>query len=562
MKTIMLNSIISMYKIKLILSFLLLFYSCSDNLKVSDKPLNVVWISCEDMGPILGSYGNDIIKTPNLDKLASEGVRYTNAYSTVGVCAPSRFSIITGMYPARLGAHNMRTGDYHNYKTPEQVSYRKNIGVIDKEGKNIPEYEVVPPIYVKPFTEILRANGYYCANNFKCDYQFNAPFTAWDEVSSTVSYRDAPKDKSFFYVWNTLLTHESRIWERSNQPLTVNPEDIIIPSYFPDIPEVRNDIARKYSNIEAMDKKVGELISQLEEDGLLENTIIMFWSDHGGNLLRQKRAVGNSGLNVPLIIRYPNKMHAGKVDERIVSLMDLGPTVLSLLNIEPPKHYDGKAIAGPYEDRPRKYAFGTADRFDESTDMQRSVLDGRYVYIKNFMPEQPLIYRNKYRERITMNSKLIQMDSLDMLYGDAKYIFMKTKPSEEFYDLMNDPYEVNNIIDDPEQADRINNFRIALENWQKEINDQGFIPENKLVESFWPDMIQPKTENVEFKKRGDGLYELTSITNGASIGYQIDEEIGTNSWTLYHTPITIGDKQKIVARAIRIGYKASEITSN
>ena len=537
-------------------------YSCSDNLKMSDKPLNVVWISCEDMGPILGSYGNDVIKTPHLDKLASEGVRYTNAYSTVGVCAPSRFSIITGMYSARLGAHNMRTGDYHNYKTPEEVSYRKSIGVIDKEGKNIPEYEVVPPTYVKPFTEVLRTKGYYCANNFKCDYQFNAPFTAWDEVSSTVSYRDAPKDKPFFYVWNTLLTHESRIWERSNQPLTVNPEDIIIPSYFPDIPEVRNDIARKYSNIEAMDKKVGELMTQLEEDGLLEKTIIMFWSDHGGNLLRQKRAVGNSGLNVPLIIRYPNKMDAGKVDNRIVSLMDLGPTVLSLLNIKPPEHYDGKAIAGHYEESARKYVFGTADRFDESTDMQRSVLDGRYVYIKNFMPELPLIYRNKYRERITMNSKLIQMDSLDMLDGDAKYIFMKTKPSEEFYDLVNDPYEVNNIINDPKQADKIDNFRFALENWQKEINDQGFIAENKLVQSFWPNMIQPKTENVEFKMRDDGLYELTSITNGASIGYQTDEKIGTNSWSFYHEPIIVGNNQKIVARAIRIGYKASQITSN
>ena len=559
MMTTMLNFTTNMFNLRIIILVFFLTYSCSKN---SQKPLNVVWISCEDMGPILGSYGNDIIKTPNLDKLASEGVRYTNAYSTVGVCAPSRFSIITGMYPARLGAHNMRTGDYHNYKTPEEVSHRKNIGVIDKEGKNIPEYEVVPPTHVKPFTEILRTKGYYCANNFKCDYQFNAPFTAWDEVSSTVSYRDAPKDKPFFYVWNTLLTHESRIWERSNQPLTVNPEDIIIPSYFPDIPEVRNDIARKYSNIEAMDKKVGELMNQLEEDGMLDNTIIMFWSDHGGNLLRQKRAVGNSGLNVPLIIRYPNKMDAGKVDERIVSLMDLGPTVLSLLNIEPPKHYDGKAIAGPYEDDPREYAFGTADRFDESTDMQRSVLDGRYVYVKNFLPELPLIYRNKYRERITMNSKLIQMDSFNMLEGDAAYIFMKTKPVEEFYDLANDPYEVHNIIDNPKYSKRINDFRAALENWQKEINDQGFIAENKLVKSFWPNMIQPKTENVDFKIGDDGLYELTSLTNGASIGYQIDEKIGTNSWSLYHEPIRIGDKQKIVARAIRIGYKASGITSN
>ena len=559
MMTTMLNFTTNMLNLRIIILVFFLTYSCSKN---SQKPLNVVWISCEDMGPILGSYGNDIVKTPNLDKLASEGVRYTNAYSTVGVCAPSRFSIITGMYPARLGAHNMRTGDYHNYKTPEEVSHRKNIGVIDKEGKNIPEYEVVPPTHVKPFTEILRTKGYYCANNFKCDYQFNAPFTAWDEVSSTVSYRDAPKDKPFFYVWNTLLTHESRIWERSNQPLTVNPEDIIIPSYFPDIPEVRNDIARKYSNIEAMDKKVGELMNQLEEDGMLDNTIIMFWSDHGGNLLRQKRAVGNSGLNVPLIIRYPNKMDAGKVDERIVSLMDLGPTVLSLLNIEPPKHYDGKAIAGPYEDDSREYAFGTADRFDESTDMQRSVLDGRYVYVKNFLPELPLIYRNKYRERITMNSKLIQMDSFNMLEGDAAYIFMKTKPVEEFYDLANDPYEVHNIIDNPKYSKRINDFRAALENWQKEINDQGFIAENKLVKSFWPNMIQPKTENVDFKIGDDGLYELTTLTNGASIGYQIDEKIGTNSWSLYHEPIRIGDKQKIVARAIRIGYKASGITSN
>ena len=220
-----LNFTTKMLNLRIIILVFLLTYSCS---KTSQKPLNVVWISCEDMGPILGSYGNDRIKTPNLDKLAAEGVRYTNAYSTAGVCAPSRFSIITGMYSARLGAHNMRTGDYHNYKTPEEVTYRSNIGVLDKAGKNIPEYEVVTPEYVKPFTEILRKEGYYCANNFKCDYQFNAPFTAWDEVSSTVSFRDAPKDKPFFYVWNTLLTHESRIWERKNEPLTVLPEDVII----------------------------------------------------------------------------------------------------------------------------------------------------------------------------------------------------------------------------------------------------------------------------------------------------------------------------------------------
>ena len=367
-------------------------------------------------------------------------------------------------------------------------------------------------------------------------------------------------DRSF--MWNSLLTHESRIWQRSNEALTVAPQDVIIPDYFPDIPEVRMDIARKYSNIEAMDKKVGELLSQLEEDGLLETTIIMFWSDHGGNLLRQKRAVGNSGLNVPLIVRYPDKKMAGKVEDRIVSLMDLAPTVLSLLNIEPPAHYDGKAFAGPFEDQPRKYAFGTADRFDESTDMQRSVLDGRFVYIKNFMPELPLIYRNKYRERIPMNSKLIQMDSQGELDGDASYIFMKTKEVEELYDLQEDPYEVKNVATNPEYVDKLVELRNALSAWQIEIDDKGFLPENEIVKSFWPDMKQPVTEDVVFSLNSDGLLSLTTTTPGASIGYQLDENIGSNSWEFYHKPLSINEDQQIAARAIRIGFKASNITLN
>lgn len=547
-------------KILFLLSIILLGTNCLQGQSNSKKTLNVVWLSCEDMGPILGSYGNKVIKTPNLDKLASEGVRYTNAYSTVGVCAPSRFSIITGMYAARLGAHNMRTGNYHNYYTPEQVTHKTYIKVKDKTGRNIPEYEVVPPSNIQCFTETLRKEGYYCANNFKCDYQFNAPFTAWDEVSDTVSYKDAPKDKPFFYVRNFMVTHESRIWERKNEPLTVQPKDVIVPAYYADIPEVRNNIAIKYSNIEEMDRQVGELMQQLKEDNLLDNTIIMFWSDHGGNLLRQKRAVGNTGLHVPLIIRYPDLKNAGTVDDRIVSLMDLGPTVLSLLNIKPPTHYDGKAFAGTFEEAPRKYAFGTADRFDEAVDMQRSVLDGRFVYIKNFMPQLPLIFRNEYRERIPMNAKLIEMNRLGQLEGDATYIFMETKPREELYDLQNDPYEVHNLAEDPNYKERITTYRKALADWQLEIGDKGFMPEYDLVEMFWPEMVQPKTANVSFTKSNNALI-LNSDTEGASIGYQLDAQIGTNQWSLYHKPLKINTNQKLVARAIRIGYKASEITN-
>ena len=527
----------------------------------TEKPLNIIWISCEDIGPILSTYGSETINTPNIDRIAAEGVKYTNAYSTVGVCAPSRFSIITGMYPARLGAHNMRTGNHNNYKSPEDVFHKLDKGILDKSGKNVPEYEVVTPSYVKLFPEYLRAENYYCVNDNKCDYQFNAPFTTWDDVLGGGSYKNAPKGSPFFYVKNFYTTHESRIWLRKDKPMTVNPSEVSIPDYYPDIPVVRRDIARKYSNIEALDKEVGELLKQLETDGVLDNSIIFFWSDHGGNLLRQKRAVGNSGLHVPLLIRYPNGYRAGEVDDRLVSLMDLGPTVMSLLGIAPPKHLDGKAFAGKYEEAPRKLIFGSADRFDESTDMQRSVLDGRYVYIKNFMPELPLIYRNKYREQIPMNAKLIALNQEKKLEGNASYIFMNSKPQEEFYDLKNDPYEVYNLAEDPKYSKKIEEYRLALNDWQLEIGDKGFIPEHDLIESFWPEMKQPITQNVTFEKDKTGTLKLKSSTAGASIGYQIGDDIGTNHWNLYYKPIAIDKNQKIIARAIRIGYQASEITS-
>jgi N-sulfoglucosamine sulfohydrolase len=527
----------------------------------TEKPLNIIWISCEDIGPILSTYGSETINTPNIDRIAAEGVKYTNAYSTVGVCAPSRFSIITGMYPARLGAHNMRTGNHNNFKAPEDVFHKLDKGILDKFGKNVPEYEVVTPSYVKLFPEYLRAENYYCVNDNKCDYQFNAPFTTWDDVFGDGSYKNAPKGAPFFYVKNFYTTHESRIWLRKDKPMTVNPSEVPIPDYYPDIPVVRRDIARKYSNIEALDKEVGQLLKQLETDGVLDNSIIFFWSDHGGNLLRQKRAVGNSGLHVPLLIRYPNGFRAGEVDDRLVSLMDLGPTVMSLLGIAPPEHLDGKAFAGEYEQAPRKLIFGSADRFDESTDMQRSVLDGRFVYIKNFMPELPLIYRNKYREQIPMNAKLIALNQEKKLKGNASYIFMNTKPKEEFYDLQNDPYEVHNLADDPKYSKKIEGYRLALKDWQSEIGDKGFIPEHDLIKSFWPEMKQPITENVTFEKDKTGTLKLNSSTTGASIGYQIGDGIGTNYWNLYYKPIRIDKNQKVVARAIRIGYKTSEITS-
>ena len=554
------SNYITSYSLKV---FLYTFFVFSTNTycKSTDEKLNVIWISCEDMGPVLGTYGVNEISTPNIDKLAEQGVKYTNAYSTVGVCAPSRFSIITGMYPARLGAHNMRSGNFYTYKDPDKLTYKQNKGVVDKSGENVPEYEVVTPANVKVFTEYLRNENYYCINNNKCDYQFNSPFTAWDEVSGNISYKDRPENTPFFYVKNLMVTHESRIWLRKDEPITVDKNILKIPAYYPDIPEVRNDIAIKYSNIQEMDRQVGEIISDLKNDNLLDKTIIFFWSDHGGNLLRQKRAVGNSGLKVPLIVRFPDGYRSGEVDDRIVSLMDLGPTTMSLLGIKPPLFLDGKAFLGKFKTKPRSYAFGSADRFDESTDMQRSVIDGRYVYIKNFMPELPLIYKNKYREQVSMNKKIIQMSNDNELIGDSKYIFMKTKQEEELYDLKYDPYEVNNIANNPDYKDKLIELRDALKSWQNEIDDKGFTNESELINEFWPNMIQPLTKSVEITVL-DNIISLKCDTSGASIGYQIGSQIGSQNWNLYNKPFNILPNQKIATRAIKIGYKASAITTN
>ena len=559
----MLNCIIKnkiFFKLKLLLGILLyFFYVFSFSNELIDKKLNVVWISCEDMGPILGAYGVDEISTPNIDKLASEGIKYTNAYSTVGVCAPSRFSIITGMYPARLGAHNMRSGNFYTYRNPDSLTFKQNKGVLDKSGKNVPEYEVVTPNNIKAFTEYLRNDNYYCINNNKCDYQFNSPFTAWDEVSGTASFTNKPNNMPFFYVKNLMVTHESRIWLRKDEPITVDKNNLNIPAYYPDIPEVRNDIAIKYSNIEEMDRQVGEIINDLKQNDLLDSTIIFFWSDHGGSLLRQKRAVGNSGLNVPLIIRFPDGYRSGETDDRIVSLMDLGPTTMSLLGIKPPLFLDGKPFLGKYNSKPRTYAFGSADRFDESTDMQRSVIDGRYVYIKNFMPQLPLIYKNKYREQIPMNKKIIELNKNNKLVGDSKYIFMQTKEEEELYDLNNDPYEINNLADNPNYSNKLIELRNALTNWQIDINDKGFINETELIEQFWPNNEQPLTMPVEIIV-SDDIVSLHCGTDGASIGYQLDSQIGSKKWNLYNKPFQILPNQKLATRAIKIGFKVSKIT--
>jgi arylsulfatase A-like enzyme len=523
----------------------------------AQKQYNILWFSCEDIGPLLGAYGTQGIETPNIDRLAREGILFNQAYATVGVCAPSRSSIITGMYPISIGAHNMRTGDHWGFHTPEEEQYNTSIKVKDKTGRNVQQYSVVPPVEVRCFTEYLRAAGYYCTNNAKCDYQFNCPISAWDEVGESAHYEHRPKGQPFFAVFNHGITHESQIWKRQNEPLTVDTNSIRIPEYYANIPVVRRDVARKYSNIETLDAQIGEWLQKLEDEDLLDKTIIFFWSDHGGPLLRQKRAVGNSGLRVPLIVRFPDKRQAGTVVDDIVSLMDLGPTVLSLAGIQPPDYMHGKAFFGAYKaENAHQYAFGSADRFDEHTQMSRSVLDGRYVYIRNYLLDQPYTYPLYYREQIEMTRELIALNKKGELRGNARYIFRQNLPKEELYDLLSDPDEVHNLAKEPDYQNKLDELRSALHQWQLKVGDKGFIPEHDLVDLMWPNGIQPITQPVVFKAEGNTI-EMTCETEGASIAYQVNEAIGGKHWQLYSKPITVSNG-KVAARAVRIGYRTSD----
>lgn len=517
----------------------------------SVKRPNILWVTCEDMSPRLGCYGDSLARTPNIDKLAAEGVLYTKVYSVSGVCAPSRCALITGMYPTTIGAQHMRT-----LKRTAAIDK-----VTDPEALAIPVYEAVPPPEVKCFTEYLRAEGYYCTNNVKTDYQFHTPITAWDECSKKAHWRNRPDNLPFFSVFNFTTTHESQIWKRANDPLFTDPNQVILPPYYPESPVIRRDMARQYDNIAIMDSQVGELLKQLDEDGLTENTIIFFYSDHGSCLPRCKRWLYDGGTRVPLIIRYPNKENGGEVVDDLISFVDFAPTMLSLLDIEIPKYMQGEAFLGKQKAKPRQYIYAAKDRMDPAIDCQRAVRDKRFKYIRNYLREKPYVQFIPYRDQMDLMKELHRFNKENKLNDIQKLFFRKTKPAEELYDLENDPYEVKNLAENPEFEDDLTRLRTAHVKWKQETRDIGLLPEKELVKNMWPpDAIQPQTEKVTFKIKKGNL-SLSCSTEGASIAYRIKSGKETKHWNLYTRSVKLEKRATIKAVAIRIGFKQSEESS-
>ncbi len=509
-------------------------------------------ITCEDMSPHLGCYGDSIARTPVLDQLASEGIRYTNVFSVSGVCAPSRSALITGMYPTTIGSMHMRT--MTRTSAIDQVT--------DPELLAIPTYEAVPPPEVRCFPEYLRLAGYYCTNNSKEDYQFRAPVTVWDESSNQAHWRNRKSGQPFFAVFNFTVTHESQVWSRAGDTLLTDPQKVFIPPYYPDSPVIRNDIARNYDNIALMDKMVMEVLNELNQEGLMDSTILFFYSDHGDGLPRSKRWIYDSGIRVPLIIRYPDLWQAGTVSDELLSFIDFAPTVLSLVGIPIPDYIQGQPFAGPQKAEPRKYIYAAKDRMDPAMDNRRAVRDKRYKYIKNYMPERPYVQFIPYRDRMALMQELIRYEREELLDDIQKLWFRKTKPQEELYDTWNDPYEIENLAENPDYMKTLERLREAHINWKIETNDWGLIKETELIKKLWPpDGIQPKTATPDITTNSteiEGTIQVTirSSTGGASIGYRIN---GEDVWQVYHMPVELSKSDTLFAISHRIGYKPSEV---
>jgi len=497
--------------------------------------LNFLWISCEDISPDLGCYGDRYAETPNLDRLAGQGRQYTNAFVSFPVCAPTRSSIITGVHPGTLGTMHMRT---------------KNKG-----------YQAVVPPQVKCFTEYLRAAGYYCSNKSKTDYQFASPFTAWDECGKKAHWRNRPKDMPFFSVINLTTTHESRCWPRKGEKLVHDPAAVEVPPYYSDTPVVRRNLARYYDNITKMDKEVGSILEQLERDGLAENTVVFFWSDHGRGLPRCKRWPYDSGLHVPLIIRRPGVIKPGSVCDDLVNLIDLAPTVLSLADIEAPSYIQGGALLGRGKSKPRAYVFGGRNRMDLGpNDYIRTARDKRYRYIRNFTPEVPYAQRIDYMEKMPIMQEWRRLNAEGALTGPQRLFFQHPKPGEELYDVAADPHEVNNLADSAQHQDVLRRMRTALEKWIKETGDLGGMDEDELIERMWPGRKQPQTAAPTFETTSVRphitILRITCATEGASVGYRIGNQ---RRWLIYAGPISVRGGSMVQAKAIRIGYKESEM---
>lgn len=437
---------------------------------------NILLLIGEDTGLHPGCYGNDYASTPHIDRLAEQGARYTHALTTCPVCAPSRSSVVTGIYPWSLGTHAMRST------------------------------LLQPP---RLFTHHLRDLGYYVNWHTKTDFNFDPTYPPGDdpfcdEANDWIDRlaQGSLPDRPLFLYRNFGVTHESTMWDRAwghdwgmrrerldHQHLLLphqrhDPAKAPVPPYLPDTPNVRQNIAWYFDALSIQDHQVGKVLEALDRSGKAQDTVVIYMTDHGRGLPREKRWCYEAGLHLPLIVRWPARIRPGTVIDEIVNWVDIAPTILRMAGLpggRMPERFQGRAFLGDDLTPPRRYAFAGRDRMDETYDSQRVARDHRFHYIRNDCPNLPYAQRNLYMERMLAMHDLRVMRAQGALHGDAAVFMRETKPAEELYDWRADPHMVRNLADDPAFAADRARLRAALEQHLQSVGDLGAVPERELV---------------------------------------------------------------------------------
>lgn len=436
------------------------------------KRPNIVWIVGEDLGPELGCYGDPDAITPNLDKLAAEGARFTKAFTHAPVCAPSRHGLITGQYPIKTGAMHMRSK------------------------------LVNPPV---TFTKLLRDSGYHVSWPGKTDFNFDQPQEFRDSQKNWWTQDEVPEGPFFAYA-NFTVSHESQVrndgdkYAENTKRLTPaqrrDPAKVKLPPFWPDAPEVRREVANYHDLVTAVDYNAGDVLAWLDKHGLAENTIVIYFGDHGRGMARYKRWCYDTGTHVGLIVRWPGKIGAGEVRDGLVEFVDLPATALAMAGVPVPESFDGV----PFMDKDgkatnqRKYVHSHRDYMDEAYDRIRSVSDGEWRYVRNFEPQVPYSLRNDYMERGKTMQVWRQWAAEGKLDAIQSIHFRKDKPKEELYHSKADPFEVRNVIEDPANATKLAELRAECDRWLADTGDKGEVPVEKLIADG---IIHPRNKDYE-----------------------------------------------------------------
>jgi N-sulfoglucosamine sulfohydrolase len=440
-------------------------------LEAKGRP-NILWLISEDTSPDLACYGHPLVKTPNLDKLASHGARYTNAFVSGPVCSASRSAFMTGMYQTSIGAQNHRS--HHD------------------DG-----YVLRPPLAV--ITEFFRRAGYYTCNaaglNYKQKGKTDWNFACVTEPFDGTDWSQRQPDQPFFAQIN--FNHTHRDFKRDNKN-PIDPNKVELPPYYPDHPITRRDWADYLESVQLLDTQVGVALQWLEKEGAADNTIVMYFGDHGRCHVRGKQWLYDEGIRIPVIIRWPGHIQPGTVVDDLISAVDFAPTFLQAAGAVPPSHLQGHSFYGPGR-RKQDYIFAARDRCDGTVDRIRCVRSKRYKYIRNYYPDRPYTQFNGYKKLQYPVLTLMQvLHKEGKLTPEQAQFMAPTRPKEELYDLQNDPHELHNLAEDRKHQGILREYSRRLDQWIKTTKDQGEQPEDPKVVAYWQnDMTESYKKQME-----------------------------------------------------------------